>query len=615
MPQNIALHLYFSVSEILDYYSMLAGLTDQESREKKERILSFLNLREKCSQPVMFLSGGQQRRLSLACALMASPPILILDEPTVGTDPVLRFSIWAALREIADQGTTVLLTTHYLEEAAGADCVGFLREGKILQEGKPGELMENFSAKSMERLFLTLCYNEEVGKDETGQDDELTKLTFDDDIMQVEDYVTTSSFAAVKPSVDVTKIAAMFAHQSKAKVSTMDKWKALLFKNLMVLRRHRVFMFFNAILPILNFSIFFFSIGRPLIGLHIAFNLENSVLPISCPTDNLYNCNQPSHSLSLLCHIKHQLEEQDISLDQFKDVESAVTAVRTGDAAAALSFPENLTFDWIGLNTEGGEQPRVGLFQDWSNRQVGDTVKMAVTSSVISYLENTLQNCGAAPGSGQWLNFSAILGSLELSSHLTMLPAMVVITLHFLALALTADLLVTEKEQGLLQRDWTAGVPTTLALAAQICVQSIIVFIQVTSSVALLVFLYLPPATVVILATFIILLQCWCGMIWGAVISLACRTREQVIQLALAIIFPMFLMAGVLWPRTTMPVVLQYLAECLPLTPACDAVRDLLLRGHLGGWVFARAVMVPGAWIVGLLLLSKYYILKKLHRD
>ena len=177
-----------------------------------------------------------------------------------------------------------------------------------------------------------------------------------------------------------------------------------------------------------------------------------------------------------------------------------------------------------------------------------------------------------------------MLGTLDMASHLTMLLAMVVITLHFLALALTTDLFITEKEQGLLQRDWTAGVPTTLALAAQICVQSLIVFIQVSSSVALLVLLYLPKVKVMILNTFIILLQCWCGMVWGVVISLACRTREQVIQPALAIIFPMFLIAGVLWPRTTMPVVLQYLAECLPLKPAGDAVRDLMLRGHLVGW-------------------------------
>merc|ERR1711892_170235 len=164
MPQNVALHLYFSVSEILHYYSLLAGLTDQERADKQETILSFLNLSKKVSEPLMFLSGGQQRRLSLACALMASPPILILDEPTVGTDPVLRHSIWSALRQIAKGVTTVLLTTHYLEEAGGADSVGFLREGKILQEGKPADLLDHFSTKSMERLFLTLCYNAEIEK-------------------------------------------------------------------------------------------------------------------------------------------------------------------------------------------------------------------------------------------------------------------------------------------------------------------------------------------------------------------------------------------------------------------------------------------------------------------
>ena len=147
------------------------------------------------------------------------------------------------------------------------------------------------------------------------------------------------------------KIVDMFSHQSKTEAKTKEKWNALLFKNLMVLRRHRVFMFFNAIWPIINFIIFFYEIGRPLAGINVAFNLESFVTPISCPDNMIYICNQPSHSLSLLCHIKHQLEQQEIVLDQFKDPESAVNSVHTGQTAAALSFSENLTIAWSELDT------------------------------------------------------------------------------------------------------------------------------------------------------------------------------------------------------------------------------------------------------------------------
>ena len=614
MPQNMALHLYFSVSEILHYYSLLADLEEQERRQKQRTILSFLNLSEKSSTPVSFLSGGQQRRVSLACALMASPPILILDEPTVGTDPVLRLSIWTALQQIAKEGTTVLLTTHYLEEARGADCVGFLREGKILLEGKPKHLLDQFSTQSMEKLFLTLCYNAENEKDQYGQSDELTKLRNCENIMDVADYEPKAKAVADIPPIDVSHIACLFSSQNKSKVSVMKKWKALLFKNLMVLRRHKVFMFFNAILPIINFLIFFYAIGRPLTGINVAVSLDSTSHPTSCPPVPANSCDQSSHSLPIFCHIKQTLEQEDIVLTEYENVEAAVNSVKMGDTSAAIAVPQNLSITWLTDITSQGQQ-NISFYQDTSNRQVAETVELAVSKSVQSYIQNNIEQCGGSAGSSQWIDFSALLGSLEMESHLTMLPAMVVITLHFLALALTADLLVTEKEQGLLQRDWTAGVPTVLALSAQVMVQSGIVVIQVTSSVAFLICLYHPPAKVVILVSIFILLQCWCGMVWGAVISLAFHTREQVIQTALAIIFPMFLMAGIIWPRTTMPVFLQYLAECLPLTPACDAVRDLLLRDQLCGWLALRAAMVPGIWILALLVLTKYYILSKLHRD
>jgi len=194
-----------------------------------------------------------------------------------------------------------------------------------------------------------------------------------------------------------------------------------------------------------------------------------------------------------------------------------------------------------------------------------------------------------------------------------MLPGMVVITLHFLALALTADLMVTEKEEGTLQRDWTAGVSAPFALLIQICVQLIVVLIQVSLSVGMLIYLYNPPASVVGAVAFLLMLQCCCGMVWGSVLSLSCKTRDQVIQLSVGIIFPAFLLSGVLWPRIGMPTFLKYLSEGLPLTPTCDSVRDLLLKGQVGPGILARSMLLPAGWLVCLLLLAKWKLLEKLH--
>ena len=103
--------------------------------KKKKWLLNLLQLPDE-KRLVGNCSGGQQRRVSLAVALLHSPSLLILDEPTVGVDPVLRQRIWEYLREIASMGVTILITTHYIEEARQADKIGLMRNGRLLVEGK-----------------------------------------------------------------------------------------------------------------------------------------------------------------------------------------------------------------------------------------------------------------------------------------------------------------------------------------------------------------------------------------------------------------------------------------------------------------------------------------------
>ena len=110
------------------------------------------------------LSGGQKRRVSLAVALLHEPELLLLDEPTVGVDPELRARIWEHLQEIATNGTSIIITTHYIDEAAQADAVGLMRNGRLLAEDAPQALMEPHGHVSLEQTFLMLCRRDRGGE-------------------------------------------------------------------------------------------------------------------------------------------------------------------------------------------------------------------------------------------------------------------------------------------------------------------------------------------------------------------------------------------------------------------------------------------------------------------
>nr|CAI5851706.1 unnamed protein product [Callosobruchus analis] len=123
MPQEIALYGEFTIRETMQYFGWIFGMKSKEINERLEFLLNFLDLPSQ-NRMVKNLSGGQQRRVSFAVALMHDPELLILDEPTVGVDPLLRQSIWNHLVQITKDGNkTVIITTHYIEEARQAHCV------------------------------------------------------------------------------------------------------------------------------------------------------------------------------------------------------------------------------------------------------------------------------------------------------------------------------------------------------------------------------------------------------------------------------------------------------------------------------------------------------------
>ncbi|MEU7898961.1 AAA family ATPase [Nonomuraea sp. NPDC049152] len=130
-----------STSRNLELFGRLAGLNRRHARDRAAELLETAGLTGVGKRPVGAFSGGMRRRLDLATSLITTPVVLFIDEPTTGLDPQARHELWGSVRALADAGTTVLLTTQYLEEAdALADDVVILREGQVIAQGTPEDL-------------------------------------------------------------------------------------------------------------------------------------------------------------------------------------------------------------------------------------------------------------------------------------------------------------------------------------------------------------------------------------------------------------------------------------------------------------------------------------------
>jgi ABC-2 type transport system ATP-binding protein len=164
-PQEPNLDWFLTVGETLDYHAGYFGMPKQERRERAEELLEVFSLAEKRDERTRTLSGGMKRRLILARALMHRPRLLILDEPTAGVDIELRLELWHYVRRINQEGTTILLTTHYLEEAEQlCNKIAFINEGKIVARGTSAELAAEYGVPNLEDAYLTLVGRRELSR-------------------------------------------------------------------------------------------------------------------------------------------------------------------------------------------------------------------------------------------------------------------------------------------------------------------------------------------------------------------------------------------------------------------------------------------------------------------
>jgi ABC-2 type transport system ATP-binding protein len=150
VPQEIAIYEELTALENLAFWGQLAGLSRKEARRKSAELIKALALEGRANEPVKGYSGGMKRRINIGCALLHRPRLLLLDEPTVGIDPQARTNILDFVRNLSRDGTAILYTTHYLEEAENlCQRIGIIDQGRLLAEGTLQELQQRLGGDSV----------------------------------------------------------------------------------------------------------------------------------------------------------------------------------------------------------------------------------------------------------------------------------------------------------------------------------------------------------------------------------------------------------------------------------------------------------------------------------
>lgn len=161
MTQGLSVYPDLTVKENLKFFAVMSGQSRKNIKNTVADLLKTVDLTDKADALVSGLSGGQKQRVSLAIALIGSPKLMVLDEPTVGLDPVLRDKLWNLFARLANQGTTLIITSHSMDEAERCDDLVLLRGGRAIAHSTPDELKKRTNTKTVEESFLKLVGGKE----------------------------------------------------------------------------------------------------------------------------------------------------------------------------------------------------------------------------------------------------------------------------------------------------------------------------------------------------------------------------------------------------------------------------------------------------------------------
>lgn len=408
--------------------------------------------------------------------------------------------------------------------------------------GAPAALKQSYQSETLDDVFFDIC---KTADDEgEGDDQEETRPQSREKETEHE-----GELELLLSSPTTTAPASDFHCQS---IGLLTVFGALLFKNLMVLRRHTMFMAFNVVMPVTSLIICLLAIGGPIHGLRLGV-VNEEVGPGGCDARPNVTCPSALDLLTtgldmgrgLSCHFLAHLDTYVFSSVTERSLEEAVEAVEQARDHAFIRFHEGFsealadrmeaTVTLSEISPESLDLSQIKVTADAANSEVFRALQVSVMRSTQAFFLWYADSCDLSKlrerVTSTGLEVRNVREGVEPVDNLAhgMLPGMIAVLLHMMAMALTADQLATEREDGLFERDFVAGIPVVLIMLSQVTVQLIVVLGQIGFSMALLCFVFpgLPPDHIAVLFV-LYLLQSLCGMALGFFISAVFRRRSDV---------------------------------------------------------------------------------------
>ncbi|XP_063216534.1 ABC transporter G family member 20-like [Bacillus rossius redtenbacheri] len=585
MPQDVALYDTFTIKETMLYFGWIF---DRKSRDVEENLHFWLELLQlpQRNTKVKNLSGGQKRRLSLATALLHGPSLAVLDEPTVGLDPLLRDVIWRHLLHLSGaRGTTIVITTHYIQEARQAHTIGLIRNGCLLAEESPGSLLRRHQSDSLEEVFVLLSLQQEQNK--RSQDELPTSEEHDNEEIQRIYDINNTDYSDKMNFPEIKKIG-----KSRNLIST-GRMSALLYKNCTSLWKDQWLMLYLfgqcLFLPTIVYYAF---IGFPeLLTLAVVNHDRNSSgSPGRCGGDDGLPLEHGSCELADLgCRFTRLLGAPHFTTELFSDRQLAAEAVRRGRAWGSLYFNENYTSALaerarpdVAPSDDTVEQSNALVRLDMTDFITSHYLQAQLFRKYQTFMQEIAESCGYNP------KLVHLPLRVKESVYGHMIPRnidqfggpFIIFIVYFLGVALSTPSIVFERREGLLDRNIVAGITTLEIVLAHFLAQFVVLACQimVLEVFALNVF-QLECIGNPVLLWWLSMVVGASGMLLGFAISAFCQCEMAAALLANGCVMPLLLMSGILWPLAGLHPSLATASPWLPLTLPVEAVRSITSRG------------------------------------